>query len=109
MQSATDLLAADFEAISLKAPQIDILHNLDAKTAEDIEALKTKLIQQLIRPVHWVDTIEEMKKQGVTKIVECGPGRVLSGLNRAIDKNLISLSLGRDVDGFEDAVKGVSQ
>ena len=109
MQSATDLLAADFGAISLKAPQIDVLHNLDARTAEDIEALKTKLIQQLIRPVQWVDTIEEMRDQGMTRIVECGPGRVLSGLNRAIDKDLISLSLGKDLGGFEDAVKEVSQ
>ena len=109
MQSATDLLTADFEAISLKVPQIDILHNLDARTAEDVEALKTKLIQQLIRPVQWVDTIEEMRNQGMTRIVECGPGRVLSGLNRAVDKDLISLSLGKDLGGFEDAVKEVSQ
>lgn len=109
MQSATDLLAADFEAISLKSPKIAVLHNLDSKTAKDIETLKTKLVQQLVRPVQWVDTIEEMKKQGVTKIVECGPGRVLSGLNRSIDRDIISLSLGKDMAGFDEAVQAVKE
>lgn len=109
MQSAADLLAADLEALSLKTPRVDILHNVDARKASDLETLKAKLIQQLVQPVQWVDTIGEMKKQGITKIMECGPGRVLSGLARSIDRDLVLLNPAKDMSQFEEVVKEMVQ
>jgi len=77
----------------LHPPKIPILHNADVKTHLDTTAIKKILVQQLISPVRWVDTIRAFAAAGITHVVECGPGKVLAGLNKRIDQNLQQLSL----------------
>ena len=108
MQSAADLLSVDMDNLSMQLPRITILHNVDAQEGKDSAEMKSKLIQQLIYPVQWIKTIEAMKERGVDRIVECGPGKILSGLNRAIDKDLEVFSLGRDIDAFEETLNEVA-
>ena len=107
MQSAVDLLVEDLNATELQLPNPRVLHNIDATVAKDTAELKQKLVRQLINPLQWVKTVEAIKDQGIRTIVECGPGRVLSGLNRAIDKELNLPSLGVDMQGFNQAVSAL--
>lgn len=59
----------------------------------DTESIKNILTQQLVKPVRWIDTINSFANQGVTHVIECGPGKVLMGLNKRIEPNLQHLSL----------------
>lgn len=70
-----------------------MLHNVDAKHHDDISAIKAILVKQLYSPVRWVDTIQTLAAANVTHIAECGPGKVLAGLNKRIDRNLQSVPL----------------
>ena len=65
-----------------------VLHNVDADYSSDIEQIKSKLIKQLHMPVLWTSTVQKMKESGVEKLIEAGPGKVLAGLTRRIDKSL---------------------
>jgi len=65
-----------------------VIHNVDADYSSDIEQIKSKLIKQLHKPVLWTSTVQKMKESGVEKLIEAGPGKVLAGLTRRIDKSL---------------------
>ena len=65
-----------------------VLHNVDADYSSNIEEIKSKLIKQLHKPVLWTSTVQKMKESGVEKLIEAGPGKVLAGLTRRIDKSL---------------------
>ncbi|SMN11130.1 Malonyl CoA-acyl carrier protein transacylase [uncultured Candidatus Thioglobus sp.] len=67
---------------------IDVLHNVDAAKAKDIEDIRSKLVAQLHHPVLWTGTVKAMSKTGVEKLIESGPGKILTGLTRRIDKSL---------------------
>jgi [acyl-carrier-protein] S-malonyltransferase len=76
------------ESISLNAGRIPVIHNVDVSIKSEISAIKQALAGQLYQPVRWVETIELMSRKGVTKIVECGPGKVLCGLIKRIDRQI---------------------
>ncbi|MDP1574379.1 MAG: ACP S-malonyltransferase [Coxiellaceae bacterium] len=84
MQSAAEKMAEALKSITIKKPVIPVVHNFDVKTHEDPDSIRNALIQQLIAPVHWVETIQFIRAQGVTEFFECGPGKVLMGLNKRI-------------------------
>ena len=65
-----------------------VLHNVDADYSSNIEEIKSKLVEQLYKPVLWTSTVQKMKESGVEKLIEAGPGKVLAGLTRRIDKSL---------------------
>ena len=65
-----------------------VLHNVDADYSSNIEEIKLKLVEQLYKPVLWTSTVQKMKESGVEKLIEAGPGKVLAGLTRRIDKSL---------------------
>ena len=65
-----------------------VLHNVDADYSSNIEQIKSKLVEQLHKPVLWTSTVQKMKESGVEKLIEAGPGKVLAGLTRRIDKSL---------------------
>ncbi|AQS51106.1 [acyl-carrier-protein] S-malonyltransferase [Paenalcaligenes hominis] len=90
---AADALAVALNHIELDAPRIPIINNVDVAYPDEIDAIKSALTRQAWHPVRWVETIEEMRALGVTHIVECGPGKVLSGLVKRIDKDMIVLSI----------------
>ncbi|MDB6097117.1 MAG: fabD [Francisellaceae bacterium] len=93
MKPAAEDFSQILAGISFNKPQFDIIHNVDLKTHNEENAIKKALVEQLYSPVPWVETIEFMATQGVNTIFECGPGQVLSGLNKRINKNLNCIAL----------------
>ena len=89
MQPAADALNHYLAAIELHAPQIPVIQKVDAFVHHDVSEIRACLIEQLTQPVRWVATIQKMQADGITDIVECGPGKVLAGLIKRIDRELI--------------------
>jgi [acyl-carrier-protein] S-malonyltransferase len=92
----------------MSAPAIPVLHNVDVVPHLTAEEIRTALAQQASSPVRWVETIQAFAARGVTHVVECGPGRVLAGLNKRIVRDLKSFALtdGADLDAAKSALAG---
>ena len=108
MRPAAERLATQLEAITIKSPAIPIIHNADVAEHKDAAAIRTALTQQLFEPVRWVETIQILKDKGVQHVVECGPGKVLAGLNKRIDRTLNTLPIN-DAASFESALAAVQE
>lgn len=93
MKPAADMLANDLEQIEIRQPAISVINNVDVKIETDPNAIRQALIRQLYQPVRWVEVIQAMAGNQVTRILECGPGKVLMGLNKRIDKSLAHAAL----------------
>lgn len=93
LEPAAQILQQALAHIELQSPRIPVLNNVDVAIESDPDAIKSALVRQAWHPVRWVETIEKMRAQGITHIVECGPGKVLSGLVKRIDKELTVLSI----------------
>ena len=76
------------DSINFQMGSEKVLHNVDADYSSNIEEIKSKLVEQLYKPVLWTSTVQKMKESGVEKLIEAGPGKVLAGLTRRIDKSL---------------------
>ncbi len=88
MKEAAVTLREALEAVAINLPAIPVLHNYSSARAEDANAIREALYQQLYRPVLWVDTIKQIQSLGCQTIVESGPGKVLAGLGKRIDRKL---------------------
>ncbi|WP_018993905.1 ACP S-malonyltransferase [Thioalkalivibrio sp. ALgr1] len=88
MRPAAERLQSVLDSTSFATPQIPVWQNVTAAPAETADAIKANLAAQLYRPVRWVETIQGLRGQGVAVQVECGPGRVLTGLSKRIDRGL---------------------
>ena len=88
MKSASLNLEQEIAKYEIKKPQIPVIFNYNAKVEDDIENIKNCIIKQVNNSVRWIDTVNLMVENGVDTIAEVGPGRVLSGLNKKIDRNL---------------------
>ena len=106
MKPAADSMRLQLEHVAMQSPQIPILHNVDVKPHAGIAAIKEILVQQLVSPVRWVDTIRAFAAAGITHVAECGPGKVLAGLNKRIDQNLQQLTL-TDSEAIRQAVNNL--
>lgn len=93
MKPAAEKLAADLATIAFSNPTIPVINNVDVKTETSADAIKEALVRQLYQPVRWVEVIQSMAGQGVDRVLECGPGKVLWGLNKRIDKSLTHAAL----------------
>ncbi|GLP99170.1 malonyl CoA-acyl carrier protein transacylase [Methylophaga thalassica] len=93
MQPAAEQLANKLNEIDIRMPTTPVIHNASVTSAVDVDAIKSLLAQQLYSPVRWVETIQWLAAQNVDHIVECGPGKVLAGLTKRIDKSLTALPL----------------
>lgn len=93
MQPAAEKFALLLEEIALQSPRIPVLHNADVQQHSETASIREILVRQLYRPVRWTETIQAIAAQNVKHVVECGPGKVLSGLSRRIDKNLENIAL----------------
>lgn len=103
MRSAAEMLAQELAMIDFKRPQAPIVQNVDAMAYTDVEILRTNLVEQLYKPVLWVKTIQNLALGHVTLGFECGPGKVLSGLVKRIDPNLVMHNMS-SLHEFEAAV-----
>jgi [acyl-carrier-protein] S-malonyltransferase len=82
MKPAAERFAESINAIDWQAPQIPVVQNVSAGVPADLETLKRDLLEQLYKPVRWVETVQYLAAQGSPRLVECGPGKVLAGLNK---------------------------
>jgi len=103
MRPAAERMRQELGLSSFKRGTVPVLHNADARSAETVEAIKDALVRQLVQPVRWVETVRQMVSSGVTHIVECGPGKVLAGLNKRIAPQTQVLSFS-DGAAFDQAL-----
>ena len=87
MESAAEKLALNLQQFDIKTPNVTLIHNVDVASHDEAAVIKDSLKQQLFKPVRWVDSVRHMHEQGVAQFVECGPGKILMGLNRRIEKS----------------------
>jgi [acyl-carrier-protein] S-malonyltransferase len=87
MQAAAERLDVHLQNVAIDVPNMTLIHNVDIASHSAPEVIRNALKEQLYKPVRWVDTIRFMYDQGVTCFVECGPGKVLVGLNKRIAKD----------------------
>jgi len=90
MKPAAAKLALELTRIEIQAPNIPVIQNVTAATELNPDQIRQNLIEQLYRPVLWTDSIKYLVAKDITRTVECGPGKVLSGLNKRIQKGLIA-------------------
>lgn len=93
VKPAAEELAQRLSKVELRPPQVPVVHNADVATLDSAEAIRESLVRQLYQPVRWVECVQYMKQNGVTLLVECGPGKVLTGLSRRIDRELQAQAL----------------
>jgi [acyl-carrier-protein] S-malonyltransferase len=93
MESAAQKLDEQLQHIAINTPKMTLIHNVDVASHSAPEVIRNALKEQLYKPVRWADSIKFMHDQGVTCFVECGPGKVLIGLNKRIAKDADQLSI----------------
>jgi len=106
MKDAADKLANELDAIAFNAPQIPVINNVDVAIESDVNAIKRALVKQLYSPVRWTESVQKMSQSGVEFALEIGPGKVLQGLLKRIDKALVSVSIN-DQATLEKALASV--
>ena len=90
MKPAADRLAEQIEATEFKSPSIAVVHNVNAAELSGPEEIKEIMVEQIYSPVRWVECVQYLVANGVEQTLECGPGKVLAGLNRRIEKNIVN-------------------
>lgn len=93
MKPAALNLASELANIEFKTPKISVIQNVTAAITNDVDEISDLLVKQLYSPVRWVETIQLMVQQGITAVLECGPGKVLTSLNKRIDADLVRAEL----------------
>ncbi|MEJ2601690.1 MAG: ACP S-malonyltransferase [Gammaproteobacteria bacterium] len=93
MEPAAERLAESLRAARMDAPIIPVVNNVDVECVTEPAAIADALVRQLYRPVRWVETIRRFADDGIERVVECGPGRVLTGLGKRIDRTLPHVAL----------------
>ena len=98
MRDAANRLADAMAGLQWQAPAVPVVQNVDAKVHEGVEAIAQALVQQLYQPVQWTSCVQALAAAGVERVAECGPGKVLSGLVKRIDKSLQARPLATPAD-----------
>lgn len=106
MKPAADRLASEILATEFSAPQVLVVHNVHAQTESDPEKIKQLMIEQITAPVLWVDCVNTLTASGIDTLVECGAGKVLSGLAKRIERSLNSYAT-EDCGCLEEALAAV--
>jgi [acyl-carrier-protein] S-malonyltransferase len=108
MQPAADQLRVRLDSIAFTPPSGVAVYGVDVKTHSSADGIRAGLVKQLYTPVYWAATVRTMIAAGATQIVECGPGKVLTGLNRRVDKNRdLKMMALDDPQSLEDALAAV--
>jgi len=106
MQPAADKLKTYLDKVTISAPKIALVNNVDVKVEQDPARIKDALVRQAASPVRWVETIRRMAELGATHVVECGPGRVLAGMTKRIGATVQSFALA-DRASLESALQAI--
>lgn len=93
LQPASEKLQAYLANIEFKTPTIPVINNVDVEVLNEPSAIKEALVRQAAKPVRWHETIQAMNGQGITQVVECGPGKVLAGLTKRINDQMVGVPI----------------
>lgn len=104
MREAANRLAETMAGLAWSQPALPVVQNVDAKVHDNIDAIRDALVRQLYLPVQWTGCVQALAVRGVTRIGECGPGKVLAGLVKRIDKSLDARALGTPAE-FAGAIE----
>ncbi|HPE81193.1 MAG TPA: ACP S-malonyltransferase, partial [Gammaproteobacteria bacterium] len=107
MRPAAERLAEALHAIAFKSPRLPVLHNVSVTEANEPAAIQQLLVEQLFSPVRWVETVREIAGRGAELVLEAGPGKVLTGLAKRIDKSLAALPVF-DSASLETAMESIN-
>jgi [acyl-carrier-protein] S-malonyltransferase len=91
MKPAAERLATMLDEIAIASPSLSVIHNVSVTLAKDPKSIREQLVAQLHSPVRWVETVQMMAASGISRLVEAGPGKVLTGLTKRIDRSLSGL------------------
>lgn len=110
MKPAAERLAARLASVPFSAPALPVVQNVDAQVHSDPDAIRAALARQAASPVRWVETIQSFAARGAMQVIECGPGRVLTGMSKRIDRSLkgYALDAGADIEATMTAIGGAS-
>ncbi len=103
MKPAAEQMAAELKKINIRMPSITVIQNYTAKSPATVDELIDNLLAQLYSPVLWTDSVQNMIDHGIESTVECGPGKVLSGLNKKVQRTLTVAAIN-DPAGLEKAL-----
>lgn len=103
MSDAVAHLSEALDDISFAAPTFPVIQNVDAAASADVDGIRSRLLDQLHAPVRWTACVEAMKAAGAERLLECGPGKVLSGMIKRIDRELVAAPIG-SVDALDAAI-----
>ncbi|MCP1375957.1 ACP S-malonyltransferase [Dyella lutea] len=98
MREAANRLAEAMTAYAWREPSIPVVQNVDARVHEGVDSIREALVSQLYQPVRWTQCVQALAAGGATRFAECGPGKVLAGLAKRIDKSLDARALGTPGD-----------
>jgi [acyl-carrier-protein] S-malonyltransferase len=107
LKPASDQLREYLASVDVKVPSIPVINNVDVAIVNEPAQIKDALVRQAAGAVRWVESVQAMAAQGVTHVVECGPGKVLAGLTKRIDGNLVGASMF-DPASLEETLKLVT-
>jgi [acyl-carrier-protein] S-malonyltransferase len=107
MKPAAEELKVFLDAIAINSPAVPVINNVDVSTLSDSHAIKDSLIRQLYNPVRWTETIQWLEEQGTSDYVECGPGKVLAGLNKRINRRSV-VHVTNDLTGFNKLLESLA-
>lgn len=93
MQPASDRMSERLKEVTISQAQVPVIHNVNVQSASGEEQVRQLLARQISEPVRWVETINSMNEKGVTQLVECGPGKVLCGLSKRINRDISCIPL----------------
>jgi [acyl-carrier-protein] S-malonyltransferase len=94
MREAAEKLSVRFESVAWSTPKIPVIQNVEAKSYDTVEQIRSALAQQLYRPVQWTACVHELAARGITRAAECGPGKVLVGLLKRIERAIDGRAIG---------------
>tara|TARA_B110000003_G_scaffold238783_1_gene244551 strand:- start:7013 stop:7951 length:939 start_codon:yes stop_codon:yes gene_type:complete len=103
MKPAAERLTPLVESTVFSVPVVPVIHNVNGQSQSDPIMIKNLMIEQIYSPVHWVDCVLALRDRGAEHLIECGPGRVLNGLSKRIDRELRSFATD-DIDSLENAL-----
>jgi [acyl-carrier-protein] S-malonyltransferase len=107
MQNAADTLYAQMQTMNFNVPQLPVVQNVNVASSNDPDQIRTLLKEQLYSPVRWVETVQKISSEGVSAVIEAGPGKVLTGLCKRIDKQLLALPVFDDAS-LEKALEAIN-
>lgn len=107
LKPASDQLREYLASVDVQVPAIPVINNVDVAVVNEPAGIKDALVRQAAGAVRWVESVQAMSAQGVTHVIECGPGKVLAGLTKRIDGNLVGASIF-DPASLEETLKLVT-